>query len=124
MGFVNRVDHAGRRMYATAEGVIRVEDIRRHLAVERRDGGLAYAELIDARGACPNVSSADVRTVVAWLEGFARENALGPTAIVVSSPLAFGMVRMLDILVEESCVIRPFLDIDEAERWLRDQPAP
>lgn len=57
MGFVNRVDHAQRRMFATAEGPINVADIQAHLAVERRDGGLAYSERIDARQPRPSHGS-------------------------------------------------------------------
>ena len=118
MGFVNRVDHARRQMFATAEGAITLSDIQAHLHVERREGGLGYAELIDARHATVAFSSADVRTVAAWLGVFAREHALGPTAIVVSTPEAYGTMRMLDLLVEGFCAVRPFYDTEKAEEWL------
>ncbi len=122
MGFINRIDHAGRMMYATAEGAITLSEIQNHLAVERREGGLQYKELIDARTASPAVSGADVRNIVSWLEAFAREHLLGPTAVVVSTPVAYGMLRMLAFLSEDFCTIRPFLDPAEAEKWLRERP--
>jgi hypothetical protein len=120
MGFIDRVDHDGKRMYATAKGPITAADIRTHLHVERREGGLGYAELIDAREASPAFCAEDVRGVVAWLREFARLHALGPTAVVVSTPVAYGMMRMIDLLTEDFCVIRPFLDMDAAEAWLRN----
>ena len=122
MGFINRIDHVGQLMFATAEGSVTLADIRDHLAVERREGGLQYKELIDARQASPAVSGADVRSIVSWLDAFAREHLLGPTAVVVSTPVAFGMLRMLGFLSEDFCTIRPFLDLAEAEKWLRDRP--
>lgn len=122
MGFTNHVDHAARRMSATAEGPITIADIKAHLMVERREGGLGYTELIDARRASPAFGGEDVRRVVAWLAEFAKENALGPTAVVVSTMVGFGVMRMFDILVEDFCVIRPFRDMDEAEQWLQSSP--
>jgi hypothetical protein len=44
--------------------------------------------------------------------------ALGPTAIIVVSDFAYGMMRMLEILVEDVCDIRPFRDRGEAEKWI------
>lgn len=122
MGFVNRLEHERRQMFATIEGPVTIADIRHHLEVERAAGGLPYAEVIDGRRATVAFSSADVRSVVAWLTGFARTHAMGPTAVLVSSPVAYGMMRMLEILAEDVCAIRPFLDPEEAEAWLRDQP--
>jgi hypothetical protein len=49
-----------------------------------------------------------------------KDHALGPTAVVVSSTVAFGMMRMLETLASSACAIRPFLDIDDAKRWLRE----
>lgn len=43
---------------------------------------------------------------------------------MVSTVVGFGVMRMFDILVEDVCVIRPFWDMEEAERWLRDEPTP
>ena len=45
------------------------------------------------------------------------------TAIVVDSELAYGMLRMLEILVEDVCSIRPFRDHEKAEQWLADRKA-
>lgn len=119
MGLTHRIEHASKEMFVTADGPITFSDIRNHLLKERYEHGLAYAELIDARTASPDFSSEDVREIVSLLKGFAKEHTLGPTAVIVSTDLGFGMMRMLEILVADICAIRPFRDVDAALEWLR-----
>jgi len=111
-------DHQHRRVIARAEGPITLEEIREHLEEERQEPGLAYAELIDARDAIPELSPADMRVLVAWLRWLGERTRLGPTAVVVSNDFQFGMVRMVEILVEDVCIVRPFREKLSAEIWL------
>jgi hypothetical protein len=105
-------------MYATAVGPITIDDIRKHLTQEYRDKGLAYRELIDASRATVDFSASDVRTTVEILREYGREGVLGPTAIVVGNDLAYGMIRMLGILLDGVCELQPFRTRQEAEQWL------
>src|SRR6266550_8686323 len=123
MPITTTFDHEHRRVTARAEGSIRLEEIRDHLEEERQEPGLAYAELIDARDAIPDFSPADVRVLVAWLRWLGERTQLGPTAVLVDSELAFGMVRMVEILVEDVCLVKPFRERLDAELWL-DQVSP
>ncbi len=118
MGFVHRFERDRNAMFTTAEGSITLKDISAHIEEERVQNGLGCAELIDARSASSAVSAADVRTLVALLRKWSELYQLGPTAVVVSTDLAYGMLRMLDILVEQFCVIQPFRDMEMAQRWL------
>jgi hypothetical protein len=118
MGFAHRFDRDRNAMFTIAEGPIALKDICVHIEEERAQNGLGCAELIDARSASPAVSPEDVRTLVALLRKWSELHKLGPTAVVVSTELAYGMLRMLDILVEQFCVIRPFRDMEMAQRWL------
>ena len=111
-------DHQHRRVIARAEGRVALEEIRDHLEEERQEPGLAYSELIDARGIIPEFSPADVRVLVAWLRWLGERTQLGPTAVVVDSDLAYGMVRMVEILVQDVCLVKPFRDKLDAELWL------
>jgi hypothetical protein len=111
-------DHPHRRVTARADGPITLEEIRDHLEEERQEPGLAYAELIDARLSVPAFSSADVRVLVALLRWLGERTRLGPTAVVVESDFQFGMVRMIEILVEDVCRIKPFYNEVDAENWL------
>jgi hypothetical protein len=112
------VDHKRREMYTTADGPITMDDIRKHLSKEHRDKALAYRELIEAPRATAAVSTSDVRATVEILRAYGREGVLGPTAIVVGNDLAYGMLRMLAILLEGICELEPFRTRQEAEQWL------
>jgi hypothetical protein len=113
-----RVDHASKTVVAKAEGPVTSEEVRKHLLEERHYGGLPYAEIIDARTFRPAFSSEEVREIVGLLRSFGQSSKLGPTAVVVGSPIAYGMMRMLEILAEDVCAIRPFWTMEEAEAWI------
>jgi hypothetical protein len=119
MGFDVSTDGGRDRLLIVADGVITANAIRDHLDRERADGALGSPELIDARGATPDVSTAEVRDLVGVLAGLARGGALGPTAVVVATDHAYGMLRMLEILADGVAEVRPFRDIGDAERWLQ-----
>jgi hypothetical protein len=112
------LDHDRREMYTKANGPITMDDIRQHLSKEHRDKGLAYPELIEASAATAAFSPSDVRATVEILRAYGQDGILGPTAIVVGNDLAFGMIRMLSILLEEVCALQPFRTRQEAAEWL------
>lgn len=114
------IDHAERLIMVIADGSITWEDVRAHLLQERLEEGLSYRELIDARTATPAWSSAQARDIVLLLTTFSQQSALGPTAVVVSDCFGFGMMRMLEILLDDVCLVKPFYDYDSAERWLQN----
>ena len=119
MTFTVTVDHARRCVTARAEGSITLDDIHAHLEEERAALGLPYAELIDARGYRPAFSPRDVRAIVDTLRRLGKDSRLGPTAIVVDDDVGYGMLRMLEMLVEDVCAIRPFRQEEAATEWLR-----
>jgi hypothetical protein len=107
---------------AIASGPVSCEEVRTHLLEERSKHGLGYAELIDGRSANPNWSTSQTREIVELLRNFGLDSRLGPTAVVVPNDYAFGMLRMLEILLEDICIVRPFRDFDAAKQWLRCLP--
>jgi hypothetical protein len=118
MGITATYDHAHRRVMAVAEGRVTLEEIRDHLEDERQEPGLAYSELIDARAAEPDLSSGDIRVLVALLRWLGERTRLGPTAVLVSTDFQFGIARIVEMLVEDVCLIKPFRTEADAERWL------
>ena len=56
--------------------------------------------------------------LVAWLRWLGERTRLGPTAVVVDSDLAFGIVRMVEMLVDDVCQVKPFRTKLDAELWL------
>lgn len=120
MSLTHRIHHDSKAIFVTADGHVTFREIRNHLFKERSERGLTYAELIDARTASPDFSPEDVREIVSILKGFAQEHTLGPTAVVVSTDFGFGMIRMIEILAQNVCAVRPFRDVDAALEWLRE----
>jgi hypothetical protein len=120
MSYTTTVDHAKRRVLVRAQGPITLADVRTHLEEERLGVGLTYSELIDARGFSPAFSPEGVRTLVNILRRLGKDSKLGPTAIIVDTDFGYGMLRLLEVLVEDVCDIRPFRHQEEAEKWLAE----
>jgi hypothetical protein len=118
MSITATFDHRARRVTARAAGPVTLEEIRQHLEEERQEPGLSYSELFDARGAIPEFAPADVRVIVALLRWLGEKTKLGPTAVVVDSDFAYGMVRIVEMLVEDVCAVKPFRSESDAESWL------
>jgi len=59
-----------------------------------------------------------VRRVADLVSRAAGSKAMGPRAIVVSSTGAFGMVRMLSMLLSGRMTIEAFRDVEAARAWL------
>ena len=112
------IDRARQRLLAVATGAVSCAEILEHLEKERFDGGLPLPELGDATRATVALSPAEVRDVVSRLRELGYQNALGPCAVVVGDDLSYGVLRMLEVLVEDVCDVRPFRSGNEAEKWL------
>jgi len=112
------IDHARRQVVARVSGPVTLADISSHLESERAEGGLPFGELMDGRGSQPDISPAEIREIVGILRQYGSTTRLGPTAIIVGTDLEYGMIRMLEMLAEDLCEIRPFREQEEAESWL------
>jgi hypothetical protein len=122
MPIILNVDHERKEIDAVAVGPISYADVENHLSMEQHFGGLAYRELIDARGAGILLIPAEIRQIGALLRSLGQQSKLGPTAVLVSTDAAFGVMRMLQVLVEDVCEIMPFRDEQEARIWLSSHP--
>jgi hypothetical protein len=80
--------------------------------------GFPYPELIDARGTGLLFPHADVRRIVALLRKLGKESHPGRTAVAVPSDYALGLIRVIEMTVEDVCQADPFLDEQEARAWL------
>jgi hypothetical protein len=113
------IDQEKRRIRTTAEGAVTVADVAGHLEdlVERAIE--AYSELIDATQATrPGWYSADVRKAADLISTLRGSPKLGPRAVVVTRAAAFGMVRMLSVLIGSRLRLEVFRDVASAEEWL------
>lgn len=117
MGVQFVVDREAKIVRTRFEGFLTYEDLRKHLIEEREQAGLALPEIIDARGITPVLSPLEVRSIVHLMTTLGQ-NVLGPTAIVIDSFMAFGVVRLAGILAESVGTIAPFWSEEDAEAWI------
>jgi hypothetical protein len=93
-------------------------EIVAHLKGEQADGVLGLPEFVDATRATAVFSSDEVHHLLERLRILRRAGDLGPAAILVGNELSYGMLRMLEILTDGVCDVRPFRDQAAAESWL------
>jgi hypothetical protein len=105
-------------LFTKTEGALKYEDIYNHLIDERNACGLDWPEIIDAHAATPSVSSGEVRALVWLLHSLSETNTIGPTAFLVGTPEAYGVVRMAGVWCGNMCSIAPFWTQAEAEAWI------
>jgi hypothetical protein len=114
------VDHTRQVVHTEASGLFTYDDVMRHLYEERNIGGLAYREILDATHATAAFDGASLLQLVDLIRLIAPREAFGPTAVIVADDVSYGMVRMLGILVEDVCDIRPFRPTERsaADAWV------
>src|SRR5688572_16215072 len=115
------IDSSRHLVRTLASGLVTYQDIERHVAEEEHDDAVGLAEVIDARGATTDLTSDQVRGLVARTDALVRKGRFGALAIVTDNDVAFGMARMYQLLCELSLAVRieVFRDLDPALAWLR-----
>ena len=113
---IDRIHH---RLMTHADGIVTFHDINAHLDLEQRNRDLNRSELIDARGATTDITSDQVRRLVRRAADMLRLGNLGPTAIVTTDDVVYGMARMYSILAEGvGAAAEVFRDMESATSWL------
>jgi hypothetical protein len=115
------LDRIHRRLITHADGVLTFHDIDAHLDVEQRNRELDLPELFDARGATTNLTTEQVHRLVGRAANMLRLTDLGPTAIVTTNDVLYGMARMYAVLAEGAgAPADVFSDVVSATRWLNE----
>ena len=113
------IDRIHRRLMTHADGIVTFHDINAHLDLEQGNRDLNRSELIDARGATTDITSEQIRRLVRRAADMLRVVDLGPTAIVTTNDVVYGMARMYSILAEGvGATAEVFRDMESATRWL------
>lgn len=112
------------RLLTRADGVVTFDEINGHLDLEQLNRDLDRSELIDARDATTDLMPAQVRQLVMRAAAMLRVVKLGPTAIVTTDDVVYGMARMYSILAEGvGARAEVFRDLESAIRWLNQVTA-
>jgi hypothetical protein len=124
MPIVYTLNHARQRLFSVAEVSMTYPEVVAHLKKERDNNCLPLAELIDATQVTVALSAGEVHEVAQLLQDLGCHNTIGPMAIVTGDDISYGMVRMLEILLEDVYHVRPFRDRVKAEEWLNTISVP
>jgi hypothetical protein len=123
MPLIVGVDHDRREVSVIALGPVSLDDVREHLLHEKRESGLGYPELVDARGAGIPSTLAELQQIAEILRDLSREGPLGRTAFMVSSDADLDAMRALEAMVSDCCEMKAFRGEEEARTWLRGAAA-
>ena len=121
MPITSTVDHARREIHSIAAGMVTYAEMEDHLLRARDSQTLSYPELFDARAGKPSLTIAEVRRVVGLMRRLSEAGPIGRRAVLVPSGFAFGITRMFEMLVEDFCELKPFLDEQKARIWLASE---
>ena len=116
------IDSSRHLVRTLASDLVTYRELERHLAEEEHDDdAVGLAEVIDARGATTDLTTEQVRRLVARTDALVRKGHFGALAIVTDNDVAFGMARMYQLLCEMSLPVRieVFRELEPALAWLR-----
>jgi hypothetical protein len=108
-------------LLGVARGSLSCGEVLAHIEErERIEGAASLPLLLDAVEANHSaMTQADVREIVDRLRQLAKRHGLAATAIVVRDNVSYGVLRMMEMLAEDVCLIQAFRDRSEAEHWLK-----
>jgi hypothetical protein len=107
-------------LFTRAEGLLTLDEILRHLNRERKAKDIASPEIFDATQARTNATGEQVRVVVQRMIDICSQGAFGPTAVITTNDVVFGIARMLAILCEldGGPEVQVFRSFEEGLDWL------
>jgi hypothetical protein len=75
---------------------------------------------VDARDAAvvSAIYPVQIRQIAALIRTLGQESNLDPTGVLVTTDFSFGVLRMLEVFVEDVAKIEPFMDEQKARTWL------
>jgi hypothetical protein len=111
-------DAADHLIHTIVTGDAHIRAIEDYLDAISAEPWFPTPALVDTRQVATNLSSPEVRRVVEMLRRLGpRLNGM-PIAVIVSSDVAFGLTRMIELMLDDVITIAPFRDIASARTWL------
>ena len=118
MSITSTTDHSRQHIQSVAAGPVGYADIAEHLAREKQADSLSYRELVDGRDAVATFTPDETRSIVERLRKLGQEVPIGRKAVIAPHGIAFALTRMIEMLSEDFCEVRAFLDENDARIWL------
>ena len=115
---VETIDHEARRIYSRGDGEITLQILSTHM-LNRLDPTIAaYGELLDITSATTSMSEEDIHELAALRKTISLPFGAGPTAVVATNQVFYGMFRMYEMITDQIRPIMVFRDIESARKWL------
>lgn len=126
MGISYHIHEASGVIHSSGEGCVTPQDLIAHLEALVADARVVvpFRELFDGRKITEfDLAKEDALKIVSMVSQFHSSTGPSRTAIVTTSPLLYGMARMVQIIVElkkedKHVRVRVFREIDAARAWL------
>jgi hypothetical protein len=116
---------AGRGLLETAvTGEVGLADVQAYFRQVAAEPWFPAPSITDLRHASPNLPSADVRAIAQLLRRLGPRLDGTPVAAVVATDVAYGLVRMVDLMVDDVVTLRAFRDRGEALAWIAEHSRP
>ena len=64
-----------------------------------------------------SLSPTEIRQIVGLIRNLSQQSKFGPTAVLVSTDFAFGIMRAMEMLLEDVTDVRPFRHENLARSW-------
>ena len=116
------IDHKARHVEAKFDGHLTLKDVEDFTDAVVGAGALPYRKLIDGRTAHGTYTDADVMAMGARMAAYATMGNRGALAVVPASQKYVELADRLLNLGKDGRPAKAFLSIEEARKWLADQP--
>jgi hypothetical protein len=113
-----RFDPAANLLETVFSGDIRLDDVAAFIREIETEPWFPSPSLNDVSAVNPTIPTGDVRAIADLLRGFGPRLSGIPFAVVVASPVMFGLVRMIELMIDDVALIKPFRDHESARAWL------
>lgn len=118
MAFSLQVDNEKKRLYSRAIGRVTYEDLRQHMNTDVGPIVASYPEICDCSDVTTDLNTGQVRMLAAMRAQIAATQTAPPVAIIATTNVFFGMMRMFDTLTSQVRPIKVFRDVRSAEDWI------
>jgi len=112
------VDDTRRRIDLRLYGAVSADDIAALIAYRREHDRVGHTLFVDSSESEGAPTPDEMRALAARRRRLYRADAVGPTAIVASGELLYGMLRMYQSLSDQTPVIYVARTRADAEAWL------
>lgn len=116
------IDHKTRFVDAKFDGVLVLRDVEDFCDTIIGQDALPYRKLIDGRTAVGKYDDNDVMAMGARLSAYATMGPRGALAMILADDVSLDLTDRLINLGKNGRPAKAFRSIDEARKWLLEQP--